>query len=617
MPHPTDRTARDGANLLAPPSSPGLHDPAASADLDLHHRLLAMIARDQPLPETLTAMCLGIEQRYPGAWCSVLLVSGPDQLRHVAAPSLAADYVQQLDGLPIGEASGACGTAAARGETVVVSDVLTDPLTAQFTHFWPSHGLRSVWSVPLLTAVGEVLGTFALYRGEVHTPDAGERAVVTSASLLGALAVERDRQQRDLIRAATQDALTGLPNRAAFMDGLTEGLHEGQSAVAVLFLDVDQFKLINDSLGHRAGDHLLIEVAQRLRDVVAGAHLVARFGGDEFAVLVLPADSATVTQVADEVESAFSRPFTIPGGEFLLTAALGITTCPAGGPDGIDADTMMRDADTAMYAAKAQRVPRVVFDGRLRDRVLARISLENALQRGIDEDEFAVFYQPVMDLRTGERTSLEALVRWTHPERGPLVPEEFIGLAEETGLIVPLGERVLDIAIGQAAALAAAGRPLGVAVNVSAIQLSDAGFADHVAEALDSQGLDPHLLVLELTESVAIAHGAAPRRALSRLSDMGVRLIIDDFGTGYSSIPLLRELPVVGLKVDRSFTMALDADPRMSGVVAAVTDLAHAMELFVVAEGVDTASALAHVSRLGCDYAQGFHISPPVPADQI
>jgi c-di-GMP-specific phosphodiesterase len=586
----------------------------AAGDLALHQRLLDMIARAEPLRQTLLALCEGVEQGFPGVRCSVLLADDDGTaLRHCAAPSIPSAVTRALDGLPIAVGSGACGTAASTGDVVIVEDTRTDPLVEAFRSVAVDHDLRSAWSQPLRAADGEVLGTFALYRDHVHRPDADEIAFVTAAAQLGALAIERDRSDRALEVAATVDELTGLPNRRVLLQQLQQRLDTTPTSVAVLFLDVDQFKLINDSLGHPAGDLVLVELADRLRSTIPQDHLIARFGGDEFVVVIGTGRRAVVDDVADRVEAAMVQPFPTPGGEYVLGASMGMAVA-----DGdADAHSLIRDADTAMYAAKARRAGRMWFDDRLRDRLLARLSLEAALKRGISDDEFEVWYQPVIDLRTDRRAAIEALVRWTHPQRGDMVPEEFIGLAEETGLIVPLGARIVQIAVRDAAALARAGTRLRVAINVSAIQLSEGTFAADVGRALDRSGLDPSMLVLELTESVAIAHGAAPRRTLADIAAMGVRVIIDDFGTGYSSIPLLRDLPVAGLKIDRSLTMSLGEDPRMGAVIGAVTDLAHALDLFVVAEGVDTAEALDEVRARGCDYAQGFHISTPVPADQL
>lgn len=588
----------------------------ARRELAEHRAALERIVRSEPLTATLEAQCASVEAHYPEAWCSVLLADPVEGvLRDGAAPSLPREVRRILDRLPIAEGIAACGTAAATGRVVVVRDTLDDPLTAAFTDLARQFDLRSVWSHPLRDASGAVLGTFAVYRPVPHTPDAEELRRVGDAATIAALAIERQRAEIALTRAAQVDPLTGLPNRTQFLDQVRRRLG-GDAPVAVLFCDLDRFNWVNDSLGHPWGDRILVEVATRLSDALPAEHLVARFGGDEFTVLVADATPARVDAAVEVVQAAVARPFILDGGEFFLTISVGIASDE---DRPCDATALIRDADAAMYAAKEQgRARHVRFDQGLRERALQRVRLESDLRRSITRHGFVLHYQPAVDLATGSWAGAEALLRWPHPQQGLLLPETFIDLAEETGLVVPLGEQVLATAIAQAAAWAAAGDGAArVAVNLSVVQLGDPTLVATIEALLDRHGLPPDRLVLEVTETAVMQEVETARHALQRIADLGVALVIDDFGTGWSSIARLGDLPVGAIKIDRTFVHRLGADPRAEGVLAAIIQLAHALGLVTVAEGVDSAEVLARVTDLGCDVAQGFHLSQPVPAVEL
>jgi diguanylate cyclase (GGDEF)-like protein/PAS domain S-box-containing protein len=587
----------------------------AQVDLASHEMIMEAIARGNPLPATLDTLCREVELRFPDVHCSVLLVDHDAAvLRHAAAPTLPETFRAAIDRLPIAEGAGACGTAAARHEVVVVHDVLRDPLTAAFTDLAVTHGLRSVWSHPLLNAAGEILGTFALYRPERHRPDRTELRTVQAAASLAALAIERSDAQEALAAAALVDPLTGLPNRARFLEELHDRLRQPRGRLAVLFLDLDRFKWINDGLGHPAGDEILMAVAARFREVFDDGELVARFGGDEFTVLVDDATPARVALVGARIESVFADPFPLHGAEFFLSVSIGV----AFNDTGADAFTLVRDADTAMYAAKeGGRARQVMFDAPLRERALARVTLENELRRAIERDEFVLHYQPIVDFMTGNWTGYEALVRWQHPSRGLVGPDSFIPIAEETGLIVPLGIQVLHQAVRQVADWCAKGLRVHAGVNVSVVQLSDPTLVWEIEGALRRYGVPAELVFIEITESALMEKLDTARVALERLAGNGMPILIDDFGTGYSSIARLGELPIIGIKIDRAFTMQLGREPRAERVVAAITDLAHALDLLVVAEGIEDAEAHRKVIELGCNFGQGYHFARPAPADQL
>lgn len=583
----------------------------AERELSNHHRILEQIARGHPLLSTLERVCADVEQSFPGARCTVLLAdAAAGVLRRGAAPSLPAAFTRALDGLPMAEGAGACGTAVARRETTVVHDALADPLTDTYTEVALTFGLRSVWSQPLISASGDVLGAFAVYRSVPHTPHPAEVHAVTVAASLAALAIERDRSESALKRAASVDELTGLPNRRRFLEQLDMWLKDDRVAVAVLFMDLDRFNWINDSLGHEAGDRILIQAAQRLQQVLGDDGFVARFGGDEFTALVPHASKELVERLADGVEEAFLRPFVIEDGEFFLSTSIGV----AFNDYTVTGNDLVRDADSAMYAAKESgRARRAMFDDGMRARAVARLALENELRRALIGDELELHYQPIIDLETGRVTDVEALVRWQHTTRGLLHPPQFIPLAEETGLIVPLGLAILDQAIREAAGWAAKGLPTRLTVNVSAIQLADPSFPAAVASALARHELPAEQLLLEVTESAVMERLDKARDALDKVVAMGVKVLIDDFGTGYSSIARLGDLPVVGLKMDRRFTVALGTSTAADGVFSSITGLAAALGMDLIVEGIEDAAMLARVRAQGCAFGQGYHLSRPLP----
>ncbi len=423
-----------------------------------------------------------------------------------------------------------------------------------------------------------------------------------------------------LEHAATHDALTGLPNRVLLADRLAQATAQSERysrGFAVLVVDLDRFKSINDSLGHIAGDDMLKEVAKRLSQLLRKADTLARLGGDEF-VLVLneisgPRDAESV---ASKVLASMADPVELSGLEVQISASIGISVFPE---DGVDAETLLQHADAAMYHAKKNGRNSFQFFAPVMN-VFARerLELESGLRRALVQKEFELHYQPKVDVDSGRIDSAEALIRWHHPKRGLTAPSGFIPIAEETGLIVPIGEWVLYEACRQARAWQTNGmRPLRIAVNLSATQFKQKSLVTTVREALAAAGLDPGYLELELTESAVMQDPESSIQVLRQLSGLGVRISVDDFGTGYSSLSYLRRLPLDKLKIDRSFIREVAASRDDAEIVRAIVSLAHSLHLKVIAEGVETEEQLTFLRGLGCDQYQGFHCSPPVPADEF
>jgi diguanylate cyclase (GGDEF)-like protein/PAS domain S-box-containing protein len=435
---------------------------------------------------------------------------------------------------------------------------------------------------------------------------------------------ERKASGERLAHQAIHDPLTGLPNRLLFVDRLRRALasihadHHGSATpagrVAVLFLDLDHFKVVNDSLGHSAGDRLLVAVADRLRAAIRPTDTVARFGGDEFTVLCTDVpDETAARELADRVAKAVCRPLQLAEGEVFVTASIGIALS---GGELETPETLLRNADSAMYGAKDHGRSRAeLFDVDSHDRAIATLRTGNELHRALERNELRLHYQPIVSLETGRITGFEALMRWQHPERGMVRPDEFIPLAEETGLIVPMGRWALQEACRQASWWHSHGARVTISVNLSPRQLAESTLTDEFAEVLHRSGVDPDAIWLEITESTLMRDAESAVVSLSKLRGLGVHLSVDDFGTGYSSMTYLKRFPVEALKVDRSFVDGLGEESGDTAICTAVVSLAHALGLRAVAEGVETAEQMASLRQLGCELAQGYLFGRPEPAE--
>jgi len=427
---------------------------------------------------------------------------------------------------------------------------------------------------------------------------------------------ERERAEERARVLAFHDALTGLPNRLLFNDRLKLALSQADRhhrKLAVLFVDLDRFKLINDSLGHSLGDILLRQVADRLITTVRHSDTVARLGGDEFTLLLPelhgPEDAA---RTARKILRTIRKPFSLEGREVFATPSIGIAMFPE---DGEDVDTLLKNADTAMYRAKDEgRDNFQLYTSAMNVHALKRLSLESGLRRALPNRELRLWYQPVVNLADGEIHGFEALLRWQHPMLGLVPPSEFVPVAEATGLIVPIGPWVLRTACEQVRAWQETSqRPLSVAVNLSARQFEQADLTEQINRALDETGLPPETLELEIVESSAMRNAESAIKTLAQIKNTGVRISIDDFGVGYSSLSYLRRLPIDTLKIDRSFVRDITIDPGDAAIVTAVVGLARTLKLRVVAEGVETREQLDFLRRQGCDRMQGYLMSAPLP----
>ncbi len=425
------------------------------------------------------------------------------------------------------------------------------------------------------------------------------------------LAAERSQA----VHASLHDALTGLPNRTLLADRFAQALRadtRAGTATGLLLIDLDRFKDINDTFGHQYGDELLTQVGPRLTGVLREVDTVARLGGEEFAVLLPNVHSVhDAVTVAAKLRAALSLPFHVAGVDLDVEASVGVVLS---GEHGEDPTTLLQRADIAMYVAKTQNVGVFAYDPAVDGHSPAKLALLGDLRRALERDELVLHYQPKVSISTGDVVSAEALVRWQHPERGMIFPDDFIPMAEHTGLIGPLTQYVLDAALAQMRTWVDAGRPLAVSVNLSARNLLDERLPAMVAKLLATHGVSAKLLELEVTESALMTEPVRAQRLLEELSALGVRISIDDFGSGYTSLGQLKTLPVDELKIDKSFVMAMGEDRSNALIVHSVVDLGHNLGLTIVAEGVETEQALTALRGFGCDLAQGYHLSRPITA---
>jgi diguanylate cyclase (GGDEF)-like protein len=578
-------------------------------------RLQRAIVDRKPLHEILEEVVEGAHELV-GTDAAALRLRDPDDLDLTTVVASIGATDELLTDHRRAPAAEGLGGRAMRERRLVVADAVSGVDSRELEVDLAAPDLRAAAAAPLYEG-GEVAGSIALGSREPGREfGPREQQLLLAFAEHASLALGHAQAVQEALTEAFHDSLTGIPNRALFQDRLSVAVARAErtgTPVGVLFCDIDGFKTVNDSLGHQAGDALLVLVAERLRGCLRPADTLARVGGDEFAVLLEelrePEDAARAAQrMLDSLEESFE----LRGREIFISASIGISAGAA------DADNLLRDADLAMYRAKSLGKGRyAAYEPHMHTAVVERLELEVDLKRAIEADELILAYQPIYDIRENRIVALEALVRWEHPTRGLVQPDSFVPLAEESGHILALGRWVLRTAVHQGALWRARYPTLGpvqLGVNISAAQLREAGLVEAVTEVLASSQLEPEALTLEITESVLMEDSEAAIDRLAQLKELGVHLAIDDFGTGYSSLTYLKRFPLDNLKVDRQFVAAITEDEPEPPLLRAILDLAQIFDLRPVAEGIERPEQIRQLLAAGCEFGQGNLLSPPLSA---
>ncbi|MCE4060001.1 EAL domain-containing protein [Pandoraea sputorum] len=585
----------------------------------LQHKALAAMVRDAPLVEVLTLVCRELEQIAPEVMASVVRVDAEGKLRPQAGPSLPAQYHQTIDGIAIGPNVGTCGTAAFLARPVIVTDIANDPRWAEYREMATEFGLAASWAMPIIANDGRVLGVLAFYYRTTRGPDALHERLVDVCVHLCKLAFERDESRTRIRQLAFSDSLTGLPNRSMLGVLAAQAIAsaaELNTRMAVIFIDLDRFKQVNDSLGHQAGDVLLRTIAQRLRRSLRGADIVARLSGDEFVAVLTECDPERLDIAIERMRTALTAPCQVDGVTLVPSGSFGISLYPN---HGREFDILLQRADMAMYQAKMTSPGSVRFYHEdMNVHAQERLELETAMRDALRLGKLQLFYQPQINLLDESVYGAEALTRWTHPHYGEVPPSRFIALAEECGLIGELGTWTLRESCRQLADW----RRRGVGIGNVSVNLSPTNFHDHdlphtIAEALADHELPPSCLAIEITESVLMDHNPSTLRIIEEVHNLGVRLSMDDFGTGYSSLGYLRRLPVSELKLDRSFVHDIARDETVRALTNAIISIGRNLHLTVVAEGVEDEAQRDLLVAQGYRVAQGYLFSPALSAGDL
>ncbi|MGR9013996.1 MAG: EAL domain-containing protein, partial [Gammaproteobacteria bacterium] len=585
-------------------------------------RVFEKMAHGDNLNSILGQVALYVESSNPGRHCAILLLDEEQKyLQIVAAPSFPESYRVKLNSLLLDEGRGRCDgwvASALHGKRVIVPDMGKRPCWSLCQGFIRDSGALACWSEPIFSSSNQLLGVVTLYVNQIGEPDNFDLALLLQSGHLSSIAIERKRIEQKIYRQASYDQLTGLPNRRLLGNRLREEIAKAErskESLAVLFIDLDRFKEVNDTLGHVAGDDLLVEAAQRIRACVRESDTVARLGGDEFMV-ILPKVDQIVPQdrVAQCIVDALILPFRLGENNAYVSASIGIAGYPQ---DADTAEVLIGCADQAMYAAKNMgRNCFSFFTHGMLEQARQRLELVNDLRGALGAGQLEVYYQPIVDIVSGRALKAEALLRWHHPELGMVPPDRFIPIAEETDLIQEIGAWVFREAADTAKRWHALNKDDGIpqiSINMSPRQFTKVSGVQSAIDYLQAAGIDPSYIVVEITEGLLLDDSSAITEKLELLRAAGIQLSLDDFGTGYSAMAYLKKFNIDYLKIDRSFVRDLETDPGDRAIAEAIVVMAHRLGLKVIAEGVETEGQRALLMAVGCEYVQGYLYAKPMP----
>lgn len=579
-------------------------------------KILSKIAMGEPLSDILNNIIETVETLSNGI-CSIMYYEKEHNwLRFGYGPRLDKRFIKKIDKFPVGLNFASCGHAAYTKELTIVTNIETHPSWSKWSKDAITSGFRSCWSIPILNPKNELLGTFAVYDRKIREPEDFDIHLLNVLSYLTGLALNRNKQEQEIKYLAHHDILTNLPNIRYLKDIFSEIVQQS-SKLAVMFLDLDKFKTLNDTFGHDLGDKVIQEISKRIQKNTGENTITSRFGGDEFVILIRDISTwETAHSIAKHLLSEIEKPLVIMNREHHVTASIGISMYP---DHGETLEDLMKNADVAMYSVKdiggnSSRV----YEVEMNEKAYESYMLQGEFRKALEQNQFELYYQPKIDIKTGLITGVEALVRWKHPLKGYISPSIFIPLAEESDFILDLGEWVLREACRQLKTWKEIGvLDIRVAVNVSVKQFIKQDVVGLVKDTLKKFSLSPNCLEIEITESVLSSHESLIEKSIAELQRIGVKISIDDFGTGYASLTYLKQFRANTIKIDRTFIHQLPESIEDAAIVTAVISLANDLKINVIAEGVETVEQLDFLKEKGCSEVQGYYYSAPLPPEEI
>lgn len=586
--------------------------------LILQRDILELIAKNNAHDENLKSLCLAAEQMLPNSVASIMLYDNDNKFLNVrCAPSLPEKAVEQLNGIEPSECAGSCGAAVFSNSPVYVENTATDERWKLMRDFATEFNIEACWSNPIISGEPSIIGSFALSSFESKRPTEFQKNLLSICAYLAGLVVQRERMEACLWRQANYDPLTMLPNRDLlynFLQKIIKESAEHDRKAALMFIDLDNFKDINDCYGHAVGDQVLIDLAKAMNSSIRDGGMISRTGGDEFVVVLK--DLKAMNDVVSIAQKILDAAINVKHAENIhATLSIGVSVCP---DDAINPHDLLRNADTAMYAAKASGKNNYHFySAELTEKIIAKLTLKHELLHAIENDELYLLFQPIVDSKSKSVVSAEALVRWNHPKKGTVSPDEFIPLAEEYGLINDITNWVISNACKLGMELFENLDSLNkISINFSASEINSETF-QNLINIIEAEKFPPEKFEIEITETMFMTHGEVAIDQLNKAKDYGISISMDDFGTGYSSLYQIHRLPINKLKIDREFIKELPAHNKHTKLTNVIIDMAKTFSLQVVAEGVEAKEQEEFLIAEGCDYLQGYYFYKPISVDDF